>query len=95
MPLKFNKPSGVIMGTADKTYYLDKDGKVITDPVKAATILINEGQDIPKEMADKYGIGKPPGKEPAKAATEVDEASGAPKSAPAKANKAAKPAKNK
>lgn len=79
------------MGTANTTYYLDKDGKVTTDPQKAATILINEGQEIPKEMADKYGIGKAAGESPA-ASTATDTAQKAEKP---KANKAKKPAENK
>ncbi len=46
------------MGTADKDYFLDEDRKLTTDNAKAAFVLIRKGQDIPKEMADKYGIGK-------------------------------------
>lgn len=58
MPFEFTKSSGVIMGTADKDYFLDEDRKVTTDTEKAAIVLIRKGQNIPKEMADKYGIGK-------------------------------------
>lgn len=46
------------MGTADKDYFLDENREVTTDEEKAAFVLIRKGQDIPKEMADKYGIGK-------------------------------------
>lgn len=68
------------MGIADKDYFLDENLKLTTDEDKAAFVLIRKGQEIPKEMADKYGIGKP--KAEAKAA-------------PASTNKAAKPAENK
>lgn len=92
------------MGIADKTYYLDAEGNLTEDPVKAATILINEGQEIPKEMAEKYSIGKvaqPDGEarqtDTAKAKTETtaDAVAGDPKASKPAANKATKPAKDK
>lgn len=43
---------------ADKDYFLDTEGNVTTDTEEAHQLLIREGQEIPKEMADKYGIGK-------------------------------------
>lgn len=46
------------MGTADKDYFLDQQGNVTTDELEAHQLLIRKGQDIPKEIADKYGIGK-------------------------------------
>lgn len=87
--------TGEKMGTADKTYYLDDDGKVTTDEEKAAVVLINKGQEIPKEMADQYGIGK--GKS-AKAASETDSDESADegeKASGPKSNKAASPKKDK
>ncbi len=61
------------MGTADKDYFLDENGKVTTDTEKAAIVLIRKGQDIPKEMADKYGIGKDKPKMAEKAADKAPE----------------------
>lgn len=75
------------MGTADKDYFLTLDGKVTTNDEKAHSVLIREGQEIPKEMADKYGIGKKAADKPAS-----DDAKKAP--APSK-NKSATPAENK
>lgn len=72
------------MGTADKTYYLDENRELTTDQEKAAFVLINKGQDVPKEMADKYGIGKVAPEE------ETEE-----KAAKPSANKKATPSKNK
>lgn len=85
------------MGTADKTYYLDKDGKVTTDPQKAATVLINEGQEIPKEMADRYGIGKAAPKAAAEPKNEPDASNATTdkKASQPTANKAKQPTKNK
>lgn len=86
------------MGTADKTYYLDENGKVTTDEEKAATVLINKGQDIPKEMVERYGIGKSKAKaEDADTEDTADTETSAPtkKASTSKANKAAKPASNK
>ncbi len=42
------------MKLANKNYYLDADGKVTTDQEKAATHLINEGQEITPEISSKY-----------------------------------------
>lgn len=93
------------MGVANKTYYLDENRELTEDQSKAAFVLINEGQEIPKEMADQYGIGKDTGSASKVAqadatattdgATAADEAAGAPKSTKSSANKAARPAKNK
>lgn len=46
------------MGIADKDYFLDEHLKLTASEKKAAFVLIRKGQEIPKEMADKYGIGK-------------------------------------
>lgn len=46
------------MGTADKDYFLDEYRQLTTDEAKAAFVLLRKGQNIPKEMADKYGIRK-------------------------------------
>jgi hypothetical protein len=58
MPLIVNRRSGIMQGTADKDYFLTLEGKVTTDEEKAHSLLIRKGQDIPKDIADKYGIGK-------------------------------------
>lgn len=88
------------MGTADKDYFLDGDGKVTTDQDAAATLLIRKGQDIPADMAEQYGIGKS-SKAKATAEGTVPETDAATatdsteKASRAKSNKAAKPASNK
>lgn len=74
------------MATADKTYYLDENQELTDDQEKAAFVLINEGQEIPRDMADKYGIGKV-------AQDAEDEADKSVKAAKAPANKAKKSAK--
>jgi hypothetical protein len=74
------------MGVADRDYFLDDAGNMTADEEKAAFVLIRAGQDIPKEMADKYGIGKS-----AKTASE-DEGE---KASSPDSNKAAKPKSNK
>lgn len=51
------------MNIADKDYDLDENGKLTTDPAKAAFHLIRKGQEVPFDVAEKYGIGK---KAPAK-----------------------------
>lgn len=78
------------MGIADRDYFLDENRELTTDEDKAAYRLINKGQEIPKDMADKYGIGKV-------AQTEVaaDDAVSDKKSAKPSADKSAKPTKNK
>lgn len=89
MPLTHTKLSGATMGIADRDYYLDENRELTTDADKAAFRLINKGQDVPKEMADKYGIGKVA--QPEKAAADaVDE-----KAAKPTVNKSVKPTKNK
>lgn len=71
------------MGTADQDYFLDDKGEVTTDTEKAAILLIRKGQDIPKDMADAFGIGK------------VAQQEEGEKLAEKPANKLAKPTKNK
>jgi hypothetical protein len=93
MPLRHTKLTGAKMGIVDKTYYLDKEGNVTEDPKKGATILINEGQEVPKEMVDKYGIGKVAQDD--EAAGDEGESSNTVKSAAPKSNKAKSSAKNK
>lgn len=80
------------MGTADKDYFLDANREVTTDEEQAAFVLIRAGQNIPKEMADQYGIGKVAQTEEA-AETPVTEKSE--KSAKPSADKSAKPTENK
>lgn len=43
---------------ADKDYFLDAQRNLTTDTDAAALLLIRAGQEIPKDMADRYGIGK-------------------------------------
>ena len=77
------------MGTADKDYFLDKEGNIAQDELSAATLLIRKGQEVPKEVADKYGIGK---------VAQSDEATDdtvEKKSAKPSANKSVTPTKNK
>ena len=77
------------MGTADKDYYLDENRQLTDDAEKGAFLLIRQGQEIPKEMADEYGIGK---------VAQTVEEDGAPveeKAAKPSANKSAAPTKNK
>jgi hypothetical protein len=74
-----------MQGTADKDYFLTLEGKVTTDEEKAHSLLIRKGQDIPKDIADKYGIGK-------KASADAERPAKA--EAPSK-DKSAQPAKNK
>jgi hypothetical protein len=77
-----------MVGTADKDYFLDAEGNVTTDEEAAHQLLIREGQDVPKEMADKYGIGKV-------AQTEEETAEPVKKAAKSSENKAEKAAENK
>lgn len=72
---------GVARMKADKTYYLDSTGELTTEEPSSGFVLINEGQEIPKEMADRYGVGK--------VATVEEEV------AEEKTVKSAKPTKNK
>jgi len=58
MAITFNTEKVVTVGTADKDYFLDVEGNVVTDEETAHQLLIRKGQEIPKEMADRYGIGK-------------------------------------
>lgn len=91
MPINWNRPSEVkTVGNADKDYFLDVEGNVTTDEETAHQLLIRKGQDIPKDMADKYGIGKVAQDE------ETEEAAKpAKKSAKSSENKAEKSAENK
>jgi hypothetical protein len=88
MPIEITKLSGETMGTADRDYFLDENRELTTDEEKAAFVLIRKGQDIPKETADKYGIGKTPQTKTAPAKTSVK------KAAPV-SNKSAEPTENK
>lgn len=59
MPINFEPYKEVkTVGTADQDYFLDVEGNVTTDEETAHQLLIRAGQDIPKEMADRYGVGK-------------------------------------
>jgi hypothetical protein len=77
------------MKTADKDYFLDADRNLVDDADSAAFVLIREGQEIPPDMAEQYGLGKVAQPEET-AETETVE-----KSAKPSANKSAKPAQNK
>lgn len=76
------------MGIADKDYFLDEHRQLTTDEAKAAFVLIRKGQEIPKEMADKYGIGKTKEKQDAPPAESV-------KAAKPSADKSVKPTEDK
>ena len=78
------------MGHADKDYFLDERRELTTDTEKAAYVLIRKGQNVPKEMADKYGIGKVAQTEEAVVEVPVEEKATKPAS-----NKSAKPTENK
>ena len=78
------------MGKADKDYFLDENRELTDDEEKAAFVLIRKGQDIPKEIADKYGIGKVA--QPEEAAGEEHAVKRAAKPT---ANKSAKPTEDK
>lgn len=82
------------MAVADKTYYLDENKELTTDQEQAAFVLINKGQEIPRDMADKYGIGKV-AQEGETDAAEGDESSVEEKAAQPSANKSKKPTENK
>lgn len=77
------------MGIADKDYFLDANRNLTDSEEERAFVLIRAGQEIPKEMADKYGIGKV-----AQEAGAADDEETVKAAKPA-ANKAVKPAKNK
>ena len=79
--------------TADQDYFLDDKRELTTDEGKAALLLIRKGQEVPQEMADKYGIGKVAQKDEATADTVTDDESE--KAAEPSANKAKSPGKNK
>ena len=46
------------MGIADKDYFLNANGELAENEEDAATLLVRAGQEVSKDMADKYGIGK-------------------------------------
>lgn len=93
---------GETMGIADKTYYLDENRELTEDQSKAAFVLINQGQEIPADMADKYGIGKVAQKaekaeqpQAEKAGASDEDATVTEKAKKPAANKAKTPAKDK
>ena len=88
MAITFNLEKVVIVGISDKDYFLDIEGNVTTDEATAHQLLIRAGQEIPKQMADDYGIGK---------VTSTDEKAEKEtvKSAKPSTNKAEKAAENK
>lgn len=73
---------------ADKDYFLDADRQLTDDEEKSAFLLIRQGQEISKEVADKYGIGKV-------AQTEEAEITVEEKAVKPSANKSKKPTENK
>ncbi len=87
------------MGKADKDYFLDEHRQLTDDEAKAAFVLIRKGQEVPKEMADKYGIGKVAQPEEVAAEDTVTEGDSkektSEKAAKPSANKSAAPAENK
>ena len=83
------------MGKADKDHFLDASRELTDDPEKAAFLLIREGQEIPKEMADKYGIGKVAQEGEQAAAEDSSESTVTEKAAKPSANKSKKPTENK
>lgn len=86
--LTFQAPSqDIIMVQADQDYFQDDEGNVTTDANAAAFLLVRKGQDIPIEMADKYGIGK--------VAQEVQDEAPVEKAATPSSNKAKTSASNK
>lgn len=89
MPIEMKKSSGIVVGTADQDYFLDANRELTTDEEKAAFLLIREGQNVPKEMADKYGIGK------VAQPDEKAESKPVKKAAKSSENKAEKPAEDK
>jgi hypothetical protein len=76
---------GGVMGIADKDYFLNDKGELAQSDEDAATLLVREGQEVPQDMADKYGIGK--------VAQSGEEADGSVKAATAPENKAKSTAK--
>src|SRR3954469_23223768 len=98
MPIIIEQLTGANMGPADKDYFLDANGNVTEDQEQAATLLIRQGQDVPKEMADKYGIGKvaqTEGAAPANAEGADEPDAAVEKADKPASNKAAKPKSNK
>lgn len=78
------------MQIADKNYFLDAEGKLTTNEEDARIRLINEGQEIPAEMAAEYDFG---GKVAQKDAAPAPEAADAEAPAKASAKKTSKGAK--
>lgn len=77
---------------ADKDYFLDKDQQLTEDEAQAAFLLVREGQEVSKETAERYGLGKvaPAGEEGETVADESDAKSKKPAE-----NKSKKPNENK
>lgn len=84
------------MGTANQDYFLDAEGNVTTDEEKANTLLIRSGQEIPADMAERYGdaLNSKVARQSEEAKAE-ESAEAEPKAAKASANKKASPSKNK
>jgi hypothetical protein len=43
---------------ADKDYFLDKDRLLTDDEANAAFLLVRKGQEVSKDVAELYGLGK-------------------------------------
>lgn len=84
-----------IMAIADKTYWLDANKQLVEEEPESGFVLINEGQEIPAEMAEKYGLGKVTPKSDEAKAEASDESEAPVKSAKPTANKKASPSANK
>lgn len=53
------------MYTADQSYYLTREGAVVTEgDVRAATLLVAAGCQIPADLAAQYGLGVAPAPAP-------------------------------
>lgn len=92
MPVNFKNPDLAMTDqTADKDYFLDKDGNIAQDEAAAATLLVRKGQTLTRSAAEKIGQQ---GSSPEAAEAEESEGSGEKATAPT-ANKSAAPTKGK
>lgn len=85
MPVNFKNPDLKAMSgqTADKDYFLDKDGNIAQDEASAATLLIRQGQEMSKEQAEQIGSQS--------TSSQPEDAEGEKSDSAPKANKSAAP----
>jgi hypothetical protein len=84
-----NNPATMESQTADRDYYIDKEGNLVDEgDANAAFLVAAKGSPVAKDVAEKYGIVIEES-----APAETDE--GGEKATKASTNKAASPAKNK